>query len=391
MSDDVVLAGSLDLGTFAAHLHRSPEASLIVDDHGLILWANESACRMFGYGEGDLDGRLIEVLIPQQLRMLHRSYVTGHAEHPVPKAGADRGASLPAERADGSRFEAEISLGPVQIDGRWTTFATIRDITDRVREHEETTRRMNEAESLAQLERDRREAFLRFLGDIRLSVLATEPLQTVLSLILNFADTSLGATHSRIVLPDTGGNLRIQATGANRVGSVGDLLPEGSIESRAYAEATRLVISERAHRRGLGPASLHQLSDIGPMVVAPLHSLGNPLGVLVAGRPSGAEPFSDADLEVVDALSRESAVALELYAAAGERRRLLVVEDRERIGRELQDSVLQRLFVIGMSLQSGLGSPGQLIERCEEAVGDIDEVIATVRNSIFRLGGGPRD
>jgi PAS domain S-box-containing protein len=391
MSDEAVLTGSLDLGTFAEHVHRSPEASLIVDDHGLILWSNESACRLFGHRPGDLDGRLIEDLMPKELRALHRSYMTRYADEPMAKAGTDRGASFPAERADGSRFEAEISLGPIEVAGRSTTFAVIRDITDRLREQDETARRIEEAESLARLERDRREAFLRFLGDIRLSVLSTEPLQTVLSLILNFAEKSLGATHSRIVLPDTGGKLRIQATGVHPVGSVGELLPEGSIESRAYAEAVRLVISEQAHRRGLGPASLHQLSDIGPMVVAPLHSRGSPLGVLVAGRPLGSGPFTDADLEVVDALSRESAVALELYAAAGERRRLLVVEDRERIGRELQDSVLQRLFVIGMSLQSGLGAPDQLVERCERAVNDIDEVIATVRDSIFRLGGGPRD
>ncbi len=379
---------SLDPLSFVQHLDRAPEASLIVDERGVILWANRAAIDLFGYADHNLNGRLVEELIPERLRVLHQLYRQRFGSAPEAQPANGRRASFPAQRADGSVFEAEISLSPVEHGGQWTTLAVVRDISDHLTSQWETDRRVREAETAAKTERERREAFLAFLGDIRLSVLSEEPVQDVLSLVLSFAQDTLGCAHSLIALPTTGGLLKIQATLTNRMGDVGDVLPEGSMESRAYGEATRIVVSEEAHKRGLGPVSMHQLSDIGSMVVSPLLSRGNPLGVLVAGRKAGSPSFTGTELVMIDALSRESAVALELYAAAGERRRLLLVEDRERIGRELQDRVLQRLFAIGMSLQAGLTEQAAMASRVESAVNDIDDVIATVRDSIFRLGAG---
>ena len=73
-----------------------------------------------------------------------------------------------------------------------------------------------------------------------------------------------------------------------------------------------------------------------------------------------------------------------------ELRRLAVVEDRERIGRELHDGVIQSLFAVGMNLQATatIAGPGELQQRLEGAVTEVDRAIRDLRNYIFGLRPG---
>lgn len=67
-------------------------------------------------------------------------------------------------------------------------------------------------------------------------------------------------------------------------------------------------------------------------------------------------------------------------------RRLEAVETREQIARDMHDTVIQRLFATGMSLQAGVrSSPEDLRERVGDAVGEIDEAIGELRRAIFEL------
>jgi PAS domain S-box-containing protein len=70
---------------------------------------------------------------------------------------------------------------------------------------------------------------------------------------------------------------------------------------------------------------------------------------------------------------------------------LALVEDRERIARDLHDTVLQRIFATGLSLQATAlrtDAPG-LRERLEAAVAELDTTIREIRTSIFSLQGAP--
>jgi signal transduction histidine kinase len=63
-----------------------------------------------------------------------------------------------------------------------------------------------------------------------------------------------------------------------------------------------------------------------------------------------------------------------------------VLEDRERIARNLHDTVIQRLFAVGMMLQAHAGGEGPVAtERLVQAIDEIDETIREIRSSIFAL------
>ncbi len=66
-------------------------------------------------------------------------------------------------------------------------------------------------------------------------------------------------------------------------------------------------------------------------------------------------------------------------------RDLEMLEDRHRIARDLHDHVIQRLFAIGMSLQTLLAAPDQLEVRVAQVIEDLDATIAQIRTSIFDL------
>jgi len=66
---------------------------------------------------------------------------------------------------------------------------------------------------------------------------------------------------------------------------------------------------------------------------------------------------------------------------------LALVDDRERIARDLHDTVIQRLFAVGLSLQGAASRAGAdpAFERMRQAIDDIDETIRDIRSAIFAL------
>jgi len=127
-------------------LDAAPDAMIIIDDSGAIRYANRQVAALFGYPHDELIGKLVECLLPERFRDRHPSmrqaYVRNVRVRPM---GA--GLNLFGRRHDGSEFPVEISLSPIEHDGRVLVAAAIRDVTERKRV---------EAELNAQLEDMRR-------------------------------------------------------------------------------------------------------------------------------------------------------------------------------------------------------------------------------------------
>ncbi|HEX2849354.1 MAG TPA: GAF domain-containing protein [Acidimicrobiales bacterium] len=112
-----------------------------------------------------------------------------------------------------------------------------------------------------------------------------------------------------------------------------------------------------------------------------------------------AGDFTDLDEELTVALAAAAGVAIENARLHARVRELVLLEDRERIARDLHDTVIQRLFATGLALQgtARLAERQDVIDRIETAVDDLDLTVKQIRSAIFGLettrtaGGGLRE
>ena len=229
------------------------------------------------------------------------------------------------------------------------------------------------------------------------------------------SELSLDAVLQRIV------ELAVDLTGA-RYGALGVLTPDGrSIEDFITVGITpeeRAALGNPPTGHGLLGALTREARPIRiPDIAADPRSVGFPpnhppmtslLGARIIGRGTvfgniyltdkqGAEMFDEEDERVLVVLATQAAIAVEnarLYDETERRgrelQRLQVLEERERIAKELHDGVIQSLFAVGMSLQglASSSSDAEIARRLEAAVEDVDQAIRDLRNYIFGLRPG---
>jgi signal transduction histidine kinase len=121
-------------------------------------------------------------------------------------------------------------------------------------------------------------------------------------------------------------------------------------------------------------------------LLAPLASANEVQGVLVLALPPGGYAAED-DLNMMMTFAGQAALALDRARAQQERELLMVLEDRERIARDLHDVVIQRLFATGLSLQSTarLVVRDEARDRINQSVDELDTIIRDIRRAIFEL------
>jgi signal transduction histidine kinase len=121
-------------------------------------------------------------------------------------------------------------------------------------------------------------------------------------------------------------------------------------------------------------------------------AVGVPL--LIRGVPFGAltlvvRRFGDEHRRLTETFANHASVMLEYVRTKAELERLLLIEERERIGRDLHDSVIQRLFATGLELQTLAFRYEQrepdLAERLTHAAEGLDDTITQIRATIFAL------
>jgi two-component system, NarL family, sensor histidine kinase DevS len=126
---------------------------------------------------------------------------------------------------------------------------------------------------------------------------------------------------------------------------------------------------------------------LGWAILLPLGAPGNVRGVLTVGRDPGSLPFPQQAIEMVTTFAAQAGIALELAQHRHDSERLAVLQDRDRIARDLHDLVIQRLYATGMSLQATtpmIRRP-EVAARITQAVDAMDETIKEIRGAIFAL------
>jgi signal transduction histidine kinase len=124
---------------------------------------------------------------------------------------------------------------------------------------------------------------------------------------------------------------------------------------------------------------------MGTFLGVPVAAGGRAFGNLYLTEKDGG--FTDDDVMLVEALSRIAGAAVTTARLHDRLRSIAVGEDRERIARDLHDSVIQDLFAVGLALQgiSESVTDATAAATIEESIDRLDRVVETLRSYIFEL------
>jgi signal transduction histidine kinase len=120
----------------------------------------------------------------------------------------------------------------------------------------------------------------------------------------------------------------------------------------------------------------------------PLRVRDEVYGNLYLTDKAGGGSFTDEDEALAEALALAAGIAIHSARLHDQVRVLSVLDDRDRIARDLHDRVIQRIFAVGMTLQgvARLPDPQQMVDRLDRAVDELDGTITEIRSAIFELG-----
>jgi signal transduction histidine kinase len=161
---------------------------------------------------------------------------------------------------------------------------------------------------------------------------------------------------------------------------------DGSLSGEVMRTGRPIVV-EDASTSSHAYLPLVSSTDMGPTIFVPLRLRGEVFGTLSVANRRGGRAFSADDLSLVQTFAYQASAALEASRARVDSERLTLLDERERIGRELHDGVIQSLFAVGMSLQgTSMGSSEpETRRRLDGAVEELDRAILDLRNYIFGL------
>lgn len=120
----------------------------------------------------------------------------------------------------------------------------------------------------------------------------------------------------------------------------------------------------------------------------PISVRGEVYGNLYLTDKMGWSEFTADDEALIGALAVAAGIAIENARLHARVQEVAVYEERDRLARDLHDTVIQRLFAIGLSLQSIASTPSAAHsgDRLAQAISDVDDTIRQVRTTIFELG-----
>ncbi|MET8560820.1 GAF domain-containing sensor histidine kinase [Streptomyces flaveolus] len=245
----------------------------------------------------------------------------------------------------------------------------------------------------------RRERWLRASAEITHSLMSGSDRGEVLGLIADRAREITSAALALVAVPMEGTDaLTVElALGDGAEAHRGLVLAaDDNLIGQAFSSASPVTSPEVSRGeagespsgdRGGVSADVSRFTGLGPAVAVPIGSGDGVRGVVLLVRAEGQNEFSEKETEPLRGFAAQAAVAMELAERRKDAEQIAVLQDRDRIARDLHDLAIQRLFATGMTLQSA----GRFIDHAEaservlRAVDDLDETIKIIRSAIFGL------
>jgi signal transduction histidine kinase len=237
-----------------------------------------------------------------------------------------------------------------------------------------------------------RERWLDALRDTTSEILAGSDADALLARIAEHARDLAGADSATIVTDtSTLGQLVVAAAvGAQAAQVQGQSVPASGSISGAVMESGKPLVTEDANAHSGAYQPIIRLGRVGPAIFVPLRMRGRATGTLMVANLKGGRRFDAQTVRLVETFADQASVAMEYVRAQADVRRLGLLEERERIAKELHDGIIQSLFAVGMNLQGTalMSSSPETAARVEVAVNELDNVIRDLRNYIFGLRPG---
>jgi two-component system sensor histidine kinase DevS len=330
-------------GFLSSVVDAAPDGMLVVSDDGVIVFANRQAGALFALDHERMVGTPVDHLLPERLRSVHRAHrLRYQAEPSVRPMGV--GMLLEARRDDGTVFPVEVSLSPL-VDGpvRYVV-VVVRDVTARVDADDQMRRVLSalDAAEDALFVMDHDSLRFRYVNDGACRQLGYDRDELV-GMTPMHVNPAMSVEEVRLAVDQVGGD-------------------QGS--PRIY---------QTVHRRRDG-------TDV-PVEVT-LHA--------AAAAQDGSVAVILLARDIRERLEAEHQAHLAEAALRQAEQAMAVADDRERIARDLHDTVIQRLFASGLALQAlATRSDADQARRLERIVDDLDATIREIRGAIFSLQGDP--
>ncbi|MGW0512474.1 sensor histidine kinase [Streptomyces olivaceoviridis] len=235
----------------------------------------------------------------------------------------------------------------------------------------------------------RRQRWLAASNELTRSLLSGSEPASVLESFTATVREMAGADLVTLAVPvGAKGELVIEAASGSLAEEVrGLLLPATTLAAKVYASG-ETIISEAVSADPRAEGGSASVVELGPAFFVPLGTREHVRGVLQVANVPGGALFTDAVIDMVTGFGNQAALALDVAEHRRDTERMVVLNDRDRIARDLHDLVIQRLFAGALSLQSTLGRVSdrpQVSERIQRVVNDLDDTIKIIRSTIYGL------
>ncbi|MFC8191294.1 GAF domain-containing protein [Cellulomonas sp. NPDC057328] len=235
----------------------------------------------------------------------------------------------------------------------------------------------------------RREHWLRAGQEITTMLLEGVDEEDALAHIARTARQVAGADTAALALPGLGGELFVElADGYLGDELTGLVMPRDGRAWTALEEGIGLLVPSLSTSRTV---KVDQMRAFGPAMYAPLQSSGRGVGVLVLLRRIGSTPFDESDLATAQSFASQAALAYVLAEARHAQDVAALLDERERIARDLHDLAIQQLFATGMQLETvrrraarGVDAT-ELTDIVEQALDNVDSSVRQIRRIVHAL------
>ena len=365
-------------------IFESTSDGLILNDlkTGRVVEANPAACAMHGYTHREFIGlHPTAFIMPENHEAFERYMQAAREGRPFRTHAIDM-------RKDGSLLHVEIHGSTIAYSGRTYVLGVVRDVSERLRYYREMERRV-----------EQRTQELTTLLDISQSVASTLELQLLLHTILDQLKTVVDYTGAAIIAWQGETLALLDYRGPTH----GDEI-EALERSPEFQEVLRNFLSESeirvvrdvrgdepgaaAFRRAAGAFLDTEFAFVRSWMGLPLIAKGRVIGMLNIVHAE-ADYFTERHVALATAVAGQAAVALENARLYEQGKDLAALEERQRLARELHDSVSQALYGITLGTRTARTlldrEPARAAEPLDYALSLAEAALAEMRTLIFEL------